>query len=231
VPIVNENDAVATDELRFSDNDHLAAMVAPVLDADALILLTDVAGVLDAQGQRISMMDDQGDFVDKGSDSSWGKGGMASKLEAALKARRAGISVVIASAFMPECIVKTMAGEDVGTCFAPAANILRARHHWIAYTLRPRGSLLIDAGAVEALRHGKRSLLPVGVLGLRGEFRRGDAVRIVSASGDEIGRGLCRLSALEVARAAGQKGTDLEMSLGGEKEVVVVHRDDLVVWD
>lgn len=230
VPIINENDVVATDELRFSDNDQLSAMVTPLVDADALILLTDVEGVLDESKQRIRMMVTAADFVDQGGAGSWGRGGMANKLQAAEKARRAGATVVIASALSDNSVLDVLAGKDVGTCFPPVGNVLRARRHWIAYTLRTRGTILIDAGAVHALSQDKRSLLPVGVLGLRGEFRRGDAVSIVGPDGREIGRGLCRLSSLEVARAAGKKASELEMALGGEGEALVIHRDDLVVW-
>lgn len=231
VPIINENDVVATDELRFSDNDHLSAMVAPLVDADALILLTDVDGVLSQSKQRITMLRDASEFVDQGGAGAWGRGGMANKLAAAETARRAGAMVVIASALSDDSVLGALSGQDVGTCFPPVQSVLRARHHWIAYTLHVRGTLLVDDGAARALRQDKRSLLPIGVLGLRGEFRRGDAVCIVGPDGKELGRGLCRLSTLEVARAAGRKGVELGNALGGDAEAVVIHRDDLVLWD
>lgn len=230
VPIVNENDAVSTDELSFSDNDHLSAMVTPLVDADALLLLTNVDGVLDANQQRIPILRHPEEFIDQGSDSSWGTGGMRSKLSAAKKARRAGATVVVAGAFIPQIITKVFEGQDVGTCFPPLDNILRARHHWIAYTLKPRGTLFIDAGAERALCEDGGSLLPVGVHGLRGEFRRGDAVRIVGPDREEIGRGLCRMTTLEVARSAGRNQQQLaELPEAGTEEVVV-HRDDMVIW-
>lgn len=230
LPIINENDVVATDELRFTDNDQLSAMVTPLVDADALVLLTDVAGVLDESGERIGFMDSQAHFVDRGSTDQVGRGGMTSKLEAATKARRAGATVVIASAIEDKALYRALSGEKVGTCFPPVGNVLRARQHWIAYALKARGTILVDEGAEKALIERNTSLLPVGVLGLRGEFRRGDSVRLVNRAGQELGRGLARLGAMEVARAAGKKGSDLAVALPNDTEDVVVHRDDLVMW-
>lgn len=229
IPIINENDVVATEELRFSDNDQLAAMVAPLVSADALILLSDIPGVLDASGARIGELDDVRTVTDRGSPDRVGRGGIASKLDAAHKARRSGALVVIADAREPGVLGKILRGEDVGTCFSPVGETLRARQHWILYTLRPRGTLLVDAGAAQALLRGDRSLLPVGVIGLRGDFRKGDAVRIVGPDGQDVARGLTRLSALEVARSAGKKGEELSATLGGSEDVVVIHKDDLVV--
>jgi glutamate 5-kinase len=231
VPIVNENDTVATDEIRFGDNDQLAAMVVPLLGAELLILLTDVEGVLDAAARRIPVMSDDaavGELEQKG--ERVGSGGIASKLDAAQKARRSGASVVIAAASRPDVLREIVAGKDVGTLFPPRGEPLRARKHWIAYTLRPRGALILDAGAVRAIRGGKSSLLPVGVLGLRGEFYPGDSVQLLSSEGAEVGRGLTRLGAVDVARAAGKKSPELEL-LFGEKaaDLVVVHKDDLVL--
>jgi len=230
IPIINENDTVSIEELRFSDNDQLSALVAPLVDADALILLTDVDGVLDESGARISFMQRPEEFVDRGAKDNVGRGGMAGKLTAATQGRRAGAAVVIAQASTPQVIERILKGEDVGTCFPPVSSVLRAKHHWIAYTLRPRGHVLVDAGAERALREAKTSLLPVGVMGLRGEFRRGDAVSVINMSGQEIGRGLSKLSSVELARAAGKKGAELESVLGTAGEDVVIHRDEFVVW-
>lgn len=231
IPIINENDTVSIEELRFSDNDQLSALVAPLVDADALILLTDVDGVLDEHAERISFMQRPEDFVDRGAKDNLGRGGMLGKLTAATQARRAGATVVIADASSPKVIERIVSGEDVGTCFPPVDSVLRAKHHWIAYTLRPRGAVLVDNGAELALREKKTSLLPVGVLGLRGEFRRGDAVCVINALGHELGRGLTKLSSLEIARAAGTKGAELVTALNGSGDEVVIHRDDLVIWD
>lgn len=229
IPIVNENDTVSTAEIRL-DNDQLAAMVAPLVSADLLILLTDVEGVLDKNGKRIALMNDGaelGTVVQSG--ERLGSGGMQSKLDAANKACHSGASVVIAPAARPHVIRDIVAGADVGT-LVPRRTALRARQHWIAYTLRPRGTVLVDSGAEKALRGGKSSLLPVGVLGVRGEFNAGDAVKLVGAGGNEIGRGLTRLGALDVSRAAGKHAAELELAFGGNaKELVIVHKDDLVL--
>lgn len=230
VPIVNENDTVATDELRFGDNDQLAAMVAPLVGADAVVFLSNVAGVLDADGQRLSVVspgDEVSELPDRG--DALGRGGIRSKVDAAHKAQRSGATAVVADATEPEILERIFRGDDVGTVFPRIGEPLRARKHWIAYTLRPRGAVLLDAGAVEALRANKRSLLPVGVVGIRGDFHPGDSVRLLAPDGSEVGRGLTRLGAVEVARAAGLRAAELEELFGAERDVVVVHRDDLVL--
>lgn len=230
VPIINENDAVSTDEIRFGDNDQLAAMVAPLVGAELLILLTNVDGVLDARRRRISVLTDAAKVakIETG-DVPLGTGGMESKLDAARKAARSGASVVIATARQPDTIARILKGQDIGTLVPVSPRALRARKHWIAYTLRPRGTIVVDNGAVRALSGGRSSLLPVGVIGVRGDFRPGDAVSLVCADGTEIGRGLARLGALDVARAAGKRAAALEMALGiAAKDLVVVHKDDLV---
>lgn len=231
VPIVNENDTVATDEIRFGDNDQLAAMVAPLVGADLVILLTDVEGVLDDRGKRISVMTPEHVIgTVKKRAASVGSGGMQSKLDAAGKGRRAGATVVVASAFHPEVVRAVLGAEDVGTLFPRTAEPLRARKHWIAFTLRPRGTVILDEGAVRAIAGGKSSLLPVGVLGIRGQFNPGDSVRLVGADGVELGRGLARLGAVDVARAAGKRGPELELLFGAAaRDLVIVHKDDLVL--
>lgn len=229
IPVINENDTVATDEIRFGDNDQLAAMVTPLVGADLLLLLTDVEGVLDEAGRRIPIMNGDAKIATLREDGP-GVGGIRSKIEAATKASRAGTAVVVAPAARPNVIGEVISGKDVGTLFPPHASALRARQHWIMYTLRPRGDVLVDEGAARAIRSGKSSLLPVGVIGVRGDFGAGDAVRLVTADGEEVGRGLARLGSTETARAAGKKGPELEAlfaHLGGDA-IVVVHRDDLV---
>jgi glutamate 5-kinase len=231
VPIVNENDTVSIEELHFGDNDQLAAMVAPLVGADLLVLFTDVEGVLGENGQRIGVMGDN-DTIGQiaGTGERVGSGGIQSKIDAARKACRAGADVVIAASSRPGALGDILAGADVGTFFPAIGAPLRARQSWIAFTLRPQGTVVLDAGAVAAVRSGRASLLPVGVLGVRGEFNVGDAVQLVGPDGKEVGRGLTRLGALDAARAAGKKGALLEAVLGtGRGEVVVVHKDDLVV--
>jgi glutamate 5-kinase len=231
IPIINENDTVATDEIRFGDNDQLAAMVTPLVSADLLLLLTDVDGVLDEAGERISVMQ-AGVKIGQIKREGPGTGGIASKIDAATKGSRSGAAVVIGPALRPNVIADVIAGREVGTLFLPHETTLRARQHWIMYTLRPRGDVLVDDGAEAALKRGTSSLLPVGVIGVRGEFHPGDAVRLVNARGSEIGRGLARLGSTEVARVAGKKGAELEALLGRSRDgrdEVVVHKDDLVV--
>jgi glutamate 5-kinase len=230
VPIVNENDTVSTDEIRFGDNDQLASMVAPLVRADLLLLLTDVAGVLNAEGEIIPAMQAGAELtIRKAEPGTVGTGGMASKVFAAEKAARAGAHVVIARATEPNVITRIVSGEVLGTHFQPANNALRARQHWIAYTLKPRGDIFINEGAVRALKEHNASLLPVGVVSVAGQFSRGDAVRVLGPNG-EVARGLARLGLAEVARAAGKSSQDLHSSVG-ELETMVVHRDDLVLVD
>jgi len=232
VPVINENDTVAVEEIRFGDNDLLASMVVPLISADLLILLSDVSGLLDAKGQRIPVVrsvNRETRHLAKGPTAGPGTGGMASKVEAARRATLAGASVVVADARIPDPIGSILAGEDVGTLFTAHPQRIQARKHWIAFTLRPRGAILLDRGAVDAVVARGRSVLPVGVIGVRGDFGPGDAVALLSHDGREIGRGLARLSASETAAVAGRRGQDLATMRGHDPDLVVVHRDDLVL--
>lgn len=229
VPIINENDTVAIEEIRFGDNDQLAAMVATLVGADLLVLLTDVEGLLDGDA-RVSVIEDgkaASSLIRPSSNASEGRGGMASKLDAAMRATKRGVPVVIASSHEPTVLDRIVAGEDVGTLVLPRGAKLASRKHWIAYTMRPRGAILIDAGACRALRKGA-SLLAAGVVGVRGELEPGDAARLVGPEG-EVGRGLVRYGTIDIARMAGAQTDELEARLGRAASGVVVHRDDLVV--
>lgn len=230
IPILNENDSVSVEEIKFGDNDQLAAMVAPLVDADLLILLSDVEGLLDHHGARISEVQhaEEAKRYVRASTSEVGTGGMASKLEAARRATLAGANVVVADARSEASLDGVLAGEDVGTFFWADPERLSARRHWIAFTLRPRGDVILDPGAVDAVKTKGRSVLPVGVLGVRGDFEAGDAVRLIDPQGVELGRGLARCTAAEAARLAG-KGRD-ELVEHGAAIAEIVHRDDLVVW-
>jgi glutamate 5-kinase len=231
VPIINENDTVAVDEIRFGDNDLLASMVTPLVGADLLILLSDVAGLLDAKGERVRLVRNvtrEARPLVTGATSSSGTGGMASKVEAARRAMLAGASVVVADARDAGTVSAILSGADVGTLFLPHPQRIQARKHWIAFTLRPRGAIILDHGAVAAVVERGRSVLPVGVLGVRGQFGPGDAVTLVGPDGREIGRGLARLGASDTAAIAGKKSEDL-VALRGDEDIVVVHRDDLVL--
>lgn len=233
VPIVNENDTVSTDEIAFGDNDQLASMVVPLVQADLLLLLTDVHGVLGPDGERIAVMAQDAVVGDLSTGNTHGTGGMTSKIGAANKASRSGAHVVITSANEPNILGRVLSGEDVGTLFEPHANKLRARQHWIAYTLKPRGAVLLNEGAVRAVLEGKNSLLPIGVVGVSGQFSRGDAVALVGPDGQEVARGLARLGLAEIALSAGRSTVELKAHLGdlgsGELDTVVVHKDDLVL--
>jgi glutamate 5-kinase len=227
VPIINENDAVAVDEIKFGDNDQLASMVTPLCGADVMLLLSDVEGLLNEQGRRVKFVRSvarEARHLAGGSTSGVGTGGMASKVEAARRATLAGADVVIAAAREPSVVTRVLAGEDVGTVFAAIPQRISARKHWIAYTLRPRGAIIVDRGAAVAICAQNGSILAVGVLGVRGTFLVGDAVAVVDPDGTEIARGLARVSASDAARFAGRKREDDD-----ERDDVVVHRDDLVV--
>jgi glutamate 5-kinase len=231
VPIINENDTVSTEELQFGDNDQLAAMVAPLLGAELLVLLTDVEGLLDAQRQRISVVRDF-DSIEAliwPKENSVSLGGMSSKVSAARQACQVGLPVVIAPARDVGVLHKVATGQDVGTLFLPAGAAMASRKYWIAFTLKMRGTLVVDAGAVRALTEHKRSLLPAGVVAVRGTFRAGDAVSIASKEGLELARGLVRYDARDVERLLGARSEHIEERLGFHRGDEIVHRDDLVV--
>jgi glutamate 5-kinase len=231
VPIINENDTVSTEELQFGDNDQLASMVAPLAAADLLVLLTDVEGLLDANKQRISVVDDF-DAIDAliwPKDNAVSVGGMGSKVSAARRACQVGVPVVIGPARDPDVLRKIVTGEDCGTLFLPAGSALASRKYWIAYTLKMRGTLVVDAGAARALTEQNRSLLPAGVIEVRGTFHAGDAVSITGANGDELARGLSRYDARDVQRLLGARSEHIEQRLGFYRGDEIVHRDDLVV--
>ncbi len=233
VPVINENDTVAVDEIRFGDNEQLAAMVSTLSGADLLVLLTDVEGLLDREGARVpyvAELDEVRRLVNEAS-GELGSGGMGSKLEAARRAARRGVPVLVADARDPSVLRKIVTGEDVGTLVRPHASRLPSRKHWIAFTLRPRGDLILDDGAVKAVREGGRSLLPAGIAGVRGHFAPGDLVVLRDAAGNEIGRGLTRYGTEAVARLAGARTQEIGARLGWHGPDEVVHRDDLVVTE
>ena len=222
VPIINENDAVSIEEIKFGDNDQLASMVVPLCDAEALLLLSDVDGLLDGEGRRIPFVQSIAREARQHAGeakSGVGTGGMISKIEAARRACLAGATVVIAPARRASVVTDVLSGADVGTLFSAAITRMSARKHWIAFTLRPRGALILDAGAVEAMRKNK-SVLSVGVAGVRGSFHPGDSVSLVDGAGAELARGLVQLSAVDAARLAGKRD---------ERSGEIVHKDDLVL--
>jgi glutamate 5-kinase len=238
VPIVNENDTVSFEEIRFGDNDSLSAMVAALLDADLLALLSTHDGLFDKNpdthpdAQRVPYVDRLDAHVEAmatDSTSAWGTGGMASKVEAAKAATRLGAATVIARGRCAGVMRAIVAGCDVGTLFRPEAAPLSARKHWIAYTLRPAGDLIIDDGATRALRERGRSLLASGVRAVVGRFDVGDPVRVLSQAGVEVARGLVSYGAADIERIAGAHSDRIAEILGYRFTDEVIHRDDLIL--
>ena len=238
VPIVNENDTLATDELRFGDNDTLSALVAVAIGADELVLLTDVDALysgdprLDADAEPIEEVRDLAELarlsgVASGG-GSWGTGGMTTKLRAARIATSSGIRVRLADGRDPAVLKALLAGERLGTVFQPSPRPLRDRKGWLAHALVPRGDLVIDAGAEQALLERGASLLAVGISRVDGAFGRRDAVRLVSLQGEELGRGLCTLSSEELRPIIGLSSNEVRRRLGPVGDAVV-HRDQLVL--
>ena len=226
VPIVNENDAVVTEELRFGDNDRLAALTSHIISADVLILLTDVDGLYTAPPSRegarlidtVRSVDELSNFEITGRGSVVGTGGMSTKVEAADLASSGGVGVLLTSA---DNISAVLDGESVGTWFPPAAKRVPARRLWLAYAAQPKGTILVDEGAATALRSRGTSLLPVGVVGVAGRFTVGDLVEIRSMAGVFLGRGLSAFASEELMRIA----VDKENAHGLKP---VVHANDFV---
>ncbi|HEY1558364.1 MAG TPA: glutamate 5-kinase [Kofleriaceae bacterium] len=232
VPIVNENDTVATEEIRFGDNDQLAALACNLVSADALVILTDVEGVRDAAGVRMPIVRDierEAAPVAGGSTSGVGSGGMASKVGSARTVTRTGVPAIVAPGREPDVLVRVLAGADVGTLFVPGGRELSARKHWIAYGGKPAGRVVIDDGAARALTGGGKSLLPAGIVGVEGDFELGDTVSIARHDGAEIARGLAAYPADDLRKIQGLQSAAIEARLGYKSSEEAVHRDDLVI--
>ncbi|MEB3260441.1 MAG: glutamate 5-kinase [Cyanobacteriota bacterium] len=238
VPIVNENDTLATDELRFGDNDTLSALLAVAIAADELVLLTDVDRLYsadprtDADAIPIEEVSDPAEFdrLERaaGGGGQWGTGGMTTKITAARIATASGIRVRLADGRDPAVLDTLLAGGQVGTVFQPSATPLSDRKGWLAHALVPHGSLVVDAGAERALRHQGASLLAVGLTAVEGRFERCTPVRLVGLDGQEVGRGLCGFSSDELRGILGLPREEMRRRLGAA-DGVVVHRDHLVL--
>ncbi len=233
VPIVNENDTVATHEIRFGDNDRLAALVAHLVGADALVLLSDVDSLYTAHptspgAEPIAVVPDidelDVDTSQRGADI--GTGGMETKLHAARIATASGIPVVLGAA---DAVAQILAGEPVGTLFRPTGKRRSRKLMWLAYASVSRGELVLDAGAVRALTERKASLLPAGVIGVRGSFDAGDPVKLVNEAGSVVARGLVAYDSAELPGIIGRSTHELVAERGAQFDREVVHRDDLIV--
>lgn len=237
VPIVNENDTVVTDDIQFGDNDTLAALVANFSEADLMVILTDQEGLYEADPRTNpdARLVDNGEAGDPnlkamaGPGSAIGRGGMVTKLAAAEKAARSGAATVICSGKTDDVLLRLRQGTTLGTLLTPASGRLAARKQWLAGRSTARGTLRLDAGAVDVLRKAGRSLLPVGVTEVQGQFSRGDLVVCQDEQGREIAQGLVNYSAEEARRIIGQPSSRIEEILGYIDEPELVHRDNMVV--
>lgn len=240
IPIVNENDTLAVDELKFGDNDTLSALVASLVGADWLFLLTDVDRLYSADprynpdAQPIAVVDKIEHLAelnvsvgDRG--SAWGTGGMVTKIAAARIATTAGVRTVITEGRSPQNIEKILQGAAIGTQFEPQPQPFNARKRWIAHGLMAAGKLYLDAGAVKAIQQGGKSLLAAGITEVEGEFQSQDAVQLCDVSGQEIARGLVNYSSTELQKIRGRHSDEIPQILGYAGEETVVHRDNLVL--
>jgi len=238
IPIINENDTVVVDEIKFGDNDNLSALVTNLIEADLLIILTDIEGLCDAdprydpQAHCIPLVED----IDVGmggvvgdTDGLWSVGGMVSKIEAARKASRSGIPTVIACGTQEGVLHQILKGKEIGTLILPKKEALSSRKHWIAFNLKPKGDIVVDEGAKKAIVQRGKSLLPSGVVKVKGTFGRGDPVSCLGPRAKEFARGLVNYSAIELDKIKGQKTEQIETILGYKYSDEIIHRDDLVV--
>ena len=240
LPIINENDTVAVEELKFGDNDQLSALIAGKIGADLLVVLTDVEGLFDRPpsepgAQKIgalSLRDIDKIETSRGGGSSFGLGGMKSKLEAVKIALRAGILVNLSSGWAEDVLLQALGCKPVGTWFEPEAKKFSARKRWLAFGKRPgAGRINVDGGAETALRDGGKSLLPSGVVQVDGDFEVGELIRICALNSEEIGRGLAQYSSSELQLVLGKRSDEIPAILGDRPNYEVVHRDDMVILE
>ena len=238
IPIINENDTVVTDEIRFGDNDTLASLVANLIEADALVILTDQSGLYsadprknpDAQFIQHAIAGDEAlEQMAGGAGSNVGTGGMLTKILAAKRAARSGAHTVIASGREANVLVRLASGEAVGTHLRTEQAKMLAKKQWMADHLRVSGELHLDAGAVKVLRTDGKSLLPVGVIGVEGSFERGDVVACLDPQGQTVARGLVNYSSAETARILRQPSSEIASILGYVDEAELIHRDNLIL--
>ena len=238
IPVINENDAVANEEIMVGDNDNLAALVISLIEGDLLILLTNIDGLFSGDPnknkdvQLLSLIKEVNGDIEKYAGKTYGNtttGGMVTKIQAVKSAAAFGVPTIIANGLRPSNISKIINGEDIGTFFLPARERLTARKHWIAYALKPSGKILIDDGAKKAISKSGKSLLPSGIKKVEGDFGIGELVVCIDINGDEIARGLVSYGSSEIDRVKGKKTSDLEKILGYKYSDEIINRDDMVV--
>ena len=240
IPVINENDTVVTDEIKFGDNDTLAALVCNAIDADTLVILTDQQGLFNADPRKDSTAtlitearagDPQLDAMAGGAGSSLGRGGMLTKVQAARKAALSGATTIIAHGREVDVLLRLKAGESIGTRLTADASGLQAKKTWLAGHLKTSGTLTLDAGALRALVKGGKSLLPIGVTAVTGSFERGAVVSCMNTEGVEIARGLVNYPSSEALKIIRQPTTAIEQLLGYIAEPELIHRDNLVLLE
>ncbi len=240
IPIINENDTVSVDEIKMGDNDLLSATVATMAQAQLLIVVSDVEGLytgdptMDEGARLLSEVEDITPEIEQAAGlptSDVGSGGMATKVQAAKSAGLMGIPTIIVSGRQPNVIRRALEGDKVGTFFLPDKDRLAARKHWLRYTLKPKGSITVDEGAMQAITKRGKSLLPSGIVKVEGRFEYGDAVSLQGLNGKEIGRGLSNYTLDELRKIQGHHTKDIEALLGYKYYDEVVHRDNLVLLD
>ncbi|MFP4221729.1 MAG: glutamate 5-kinase [Phormidium sp.] len=238
IPIVNENDTIATEELKFGDNDTLSALVASLIEADWLFLLTDVDRLYSADPNRnpnaqpiakVNHVDDLLNLDIGQAGSAWGTGGMQTKIAAARIASDSGVRTVITAGKTPENVPEILAGADLGTQFLAQAKPENARKRWIAFGLVPQGQLLLDRGAVQAICQGGKSLLAAGLIAVRGKFQSSDAVILCDEGGRELGRGIVNYKSDDLEKICGAQSEQIADILGDRSPETVIHRDNLVL--
>lgn len=238
IPIVNENDTVAVEEIKFGDNDNLSALVTSLVGADLLIILSDIDGLYDhdpkggQQAELIHIVENIDLEIENCATETrnpWCVGGMASKIEAVRKAVRFGVATIVANGRFEGILHRILEGDEVGTLFLPLADRLSSRKQWIAYGLKPTGRIVVDDGAKRAIVSDGKSLLPTGVSAVEGDFDRGEAVCCLDSRGSEFARGLVNYNCTELEQIRGRKSREIEGIIGYKYTDEIIHRDDLVI--
>ncbi|MCD4678288.1 MAG: glutamate 5-kinase, partial [Desulfobacula sp.] len=240
VPIINENDTIMVEEIKLGDNDNLAAMITLLMDADFLFILTDIDGLYNKDPRRFSdatlisrVTSFKQEIEEFASEipGTLGTGGMLSKIQAAQKVTSAGIPMIVARGNISNVLLHLFNGEEHGTYFVPKKEKMPSRKCWIAYTLAPKGSIIIDDGAVRAVRQNGKSLLPIGVIAVEGDFEEGAAVFFKTSSNEIIGTGLVNYRSLDINLIKGLKTSQIQACLGGKHYDEIIHRNNLVLQD